>query len=82
MKIKPLDYEYIKNHYRLIAIDLSRQRKLDANQKPIQQIEFFGQSKNVDGTNADEAESMFILTILEKIEETRLKFSQGSVTVL
>ena len=25
---------------------------------------------------------MFILTILEKIKETRLKFSQGSVTVL
>ena len=22
-----LDYEYIKNHYRLIAIDLSRQKK-------------------------------------------------------
>ena len=30
----------------------------------------------------DDAESMFILTILEKIKETRLKFSQGSVTVL
>ena len=25
---------------------------------------------------------MFILTILEKIKETRFKFSQGSVTVL
>ena len=25
---------------------------------------------------------MFVLTILEKIKETRLKFSQGSVTVL
>ena len=65
-----------------MAIDLSRQRKLDANQKAIQQIEFFGQLKNVDGMNAGEAESMFILTILEKIEETRLKFSQRSVTVL
>ena len=27
-------------------------------------------------------QSMFVLTILEKIKETRLKFSQGSVTVL
>ena len=32
--------------------------------------------------NADGAESMFSLTILEKIKERRLKFSQGSVTVL
>ena len=35
--------------------------------------------------NATDAEdydqSMFVLTILEKTEETRLKFSQGSVTV-
>ena len=41
-----------------------------------------GQLKNVDGINTDEAESMFILMILEKIKETRLKFSPGSVTVL
>ena len=34
------------------------------------------------GINADGAESMFILTILEKIKEARLTFSQESVTVL
>ena len=33
-----LDYEYIKNHYKLIEIDLSRQKELDANPKAIQQI--------------------------------------------
>ena len=38
--------------------------------------------KNVDGMNADGAESMFILITLEKIKEMRLKFSHGSVTVL
>ena len=27
-------------------------------------------------------QSMFVLTILEKVKQTRLKFSQGSVTVL
>ena len=27
-------------------------------------------------------QSMFVLTILEKLKQTRLKFSQGSVTVL
>ena len=38
-----LDYDYIKNHYRFIALDLSRQNELDADPKPIQQIEFVGQ---------------------------------------
>ena len=33
-------------------------------------------------TDASNDQSMFVLTILEKIKETRLKFSQGSVTVL
>ena len=76
-----LDYDYIKNHYRLIAVDLSRQKELDADPKAIQQIEFIGQLQNaVNETVANE--SMFVLTILEKIKETRLKFSQGSVTVL
>ena len=37
-----MDYEYIKNRYRLIAveIDLSRQKGLDADSKAVQQIEF------------------------------------------
>ena len=33
-----LDYDCIKNHYRLIAVDLSRQKELDADPKAIQQI--------------------------------------------
>ena len=41
-----LDYDYIKNHYRLIAVDLSRQKELDADTKAIQQTEFVGQLKN------------------------------------
>ena len=72
----------MKNHYRLIAVHLIRKKELDANPKAIQQIQFVRQFKNVDGINEDGAESMFILTILEKIKETRLKFSQESVTVL
>ena len=60
-----LDYEYIKNHFELIAIDLSRQKELDADPKAIQQIEFVGQLKNIDITNADGTQAMFILTILE-----------------
>ena len=38
---------------------------------------------NVNGTDtASNVQSMFFLTILEKLIETRLKFSQESVTVL
>ena len=53
----------------------------DADPKAFQQIEFFGQLKNVDGVNADGTQSMFVLTLLEEIKETRLTFSQGSVSV-
>ena len=76
-----MDYEYIKNHYRLIAVDLRRQKELDVDSKAIQQIELVGQLKTADGINANETQNMFVLTVLEKIEETRLKFSQGSVIV-
>ena len=37
-----LDYEYIKIHYRVIAVNLRRQKELDADPKEIQQIEFTG----------------------------------------
>ena len=38
-----LDYDYIKNHHRLIAVDLSKQEELDADPNEIQQTEFIGQ---------------------------------------
>ena len=66
-----LDYEYMKNIYRLIAVDLSWQKELDADPKAIQQIEFVGQLKKLD--DDDGVESMFVLTILEKNKETRLR---------
>ena len=59
---------------------MSQQKELDADPKAIQQIELAGQLKNTDGVNADGEQSMFVLTILEKIKEARLKFSQVSVT--
>ena len=73
-----LVYEYIKNHYRLIAVNLSRQKDLDADPKAIRQTEFVGQLKKLNSAN-NNAESMFVLTISEKIKETRLKYSQESV---
>ena len=69
-----LNYDYIKNHHRLIAVDLSRQKELDAHPKAIQQIEFVGQLKNPDDAFVAN-ECMFVLTIFKKIKETRLKFS-------
>ena len=72
---------------RLIAVGLSRKEKeLDADPKATQYIEFVGQLKKIgaDGnaTDAGNDQSVFVLTILEKIKKARLKFSQRSVTVL
>ena len=65
-------------HYTLTAIDLSRQKELDADPKAMQQIELLGHIKkldsNDDATDAgDNDQSMFVLIILEKNKETRLK---------
>ena len=78
-----LDYKYIKHHYKLIAVDLSRQKELDVDPKAIQQIELVEQLKNVDGINVDGVESMFDLTILEKIKAKILKLSQrNSISII
>ena len=53
----------------------------DVDLKAIKQIEFVRQLKNPDDTVVAN-ESMFVLRMLEKIKETRLKLSQVSVTVL
>ena len=76
-----LDYKYVKNHYRLIAVDLSKQKELDADLKAIQQIELLWQLKIL-MVKMLMVCNLFFLTILEKIKETRPKFSQGSATVL
>ena len=43
-----LDYKYFDKHYKLVAVDLSKQKKLDADPRAIQQIEF----KYMLGTNS------------------------------
>ena len=35
-----LDYNYFDKHYKLVAVDLSKQKELDADPRAIQQIEF------------------------------------------
>ena len=61
-----LDYDYIKNDCRLIAVDLSRQKALNADLNVIQQTEFVGQLRKLDDdnntTDAGNNQSTFVLT--------------------
>ena len=66
-----LDYEYYSEHYKLTAIDLSKQIELD-NPDLKQQINFIGR--------LEEDATMFF--IIEKKEETTFDFSEHSVTVV
>ena len=43
-----LDYNYFKKHYKLVAVDLAKQKVLVADPRAIQQIEF----KYTLGTNS------------------------------
>ena len=67
-----LDYDYFKKHYKLIAIDLSKQQVLQENEDLIQQINFIGRSEN--------AANVFI--IIEKKENAILEFSQNLANVI
>ena len=69
-----LDYNYFKKHYKMIAIDLSKQQALDEDPKAIQQINFTGYR---DGNN-----NILLLFIIKEVKETILDFSQGTVKVL
>ena len=69
-----LDFNYFKNYYDMIAIDLNKQQALDADPKSIQQINFTG--------NVDRAAGAAMSFITEEAKETMLDFSQGSVKVL
>ena len=35
-----LDYDYFKKHYKLVAVDLCKQKELNTDPRAIQQIEF------------------------------------------
>ena len=63
-----LDFNYFDKHYKLVAVDLSKQKELDADPRAIQQIEF----KYMLGTD---------YWVLEKSKETILEFYKGTVKV-
>ena len=66
-----LDFNYFDKHYKLVAVDLSKQKELDADPRAIQQIEL----KYMLGTNST------IYWVLEKSKETILEFYKGTVKV-
>ena len=67
-----LDHEYFKDHYKLIAIDLSKEIELE-NPDLKQQINFIGRLEENNAT-------MFF--IIEKEEETTFDFSQNSIVAV
>ena len=68
-----VDYEYFSKHYRLIAIDLSKQIELE-NLELKQQINFIRRIEREQGAT--------VFFIVEKKKETAFDFSQNSVTVV
>ena len=66
-----LDYNYFKDNYKLVAVDLSKQKELDADPRAIRQIEL----KYMLGINST------IYWILEQSKETILEFYKGTVKV-
>ena len=63
-----------KKYYKLLAIDLRKQQKLDADPKAIQQISFNG--------SLERAEVSTMLFIIEEAKERVLDFSNGKDKVL
>ena len=61
-----------KDNYRLIAVDLSKQKALDADLRAIHQIIFQGVVGGAAGTK------IRLYTFLEKSKETILEFAKGT----
>ena len=59
-------HPYFKKYYKLIAIDLSKKQKVDADPKSIKQISFTG--------NLSRAEDATMFFIIEEVKETVLIF--------
>ena len=65
------DFNYFDKHYKLVAVNLSKQKELDADPRAIQQIEF----KYMFRINST------IYWVLEKSKETILEFYERTVKV-
>ena len=67
-----IDYNYFKKDYRIIGVDLSRQRVLDSDPRAIQQINLIG------NTTAN----IKVIFVMEESKDTILNFTQGTVKVV
>ena len=61
-----LDYDFVKNYYRVVAVNLSSQEELDDNTKVIWQIELLGQLKNWMITITLQMEEMINLCLYQR----------------
>ena len=66
-----LDYQYFKDYYQLITVDLSKQKELNADPRAIRQTEFYETLE----TNSQ------VCLILEKTKETVLEVYKGTAKV-
>ena len=66
-----LDFNYCEKHYKFVAVNLFKQKELDADPRATEQIEF----RYMLGTNST------IYWILKKSKETILEFYKGTVKV-
>ena len=71
-----LDYAYFKDNYKLIAVDLSKQKVLDADPTAIQQMVFQGV------VGGDNCTTIRLYTIPGQSKETMLELSKGTAKVL
>ena len=61
-----LDYNLLKSHFKMVAIDLSKEQALDAAPKATQEIDF--------SRNLNQAESAEIFFLIKEAKETVLHF--------
>ena len=69
-----LDYNYFKNYWNIIAIDLIKQQALDADPKVVEQMTFTG--------NLDRVARATMFFVTEEAKETILDIWQRTVKVL
>ena len=69
-----LDYSYFKENYKVIAINLSKKKALDADLRAIQQTNLTA--------NLDRAGNTAMFFIIEEAKETVLDFSQETLKSL
>ena len=71
-----LDYAHFRDNYKLIAVDLSKQKSLDADPRAIQQRVFQGDAEGDDNTE------IRLYTILKQSKQIILKFYRRTAKAL